>query len=262
MSYTILDIIIYPVKSMSGISLTSARALFAGFEHDRRWMLLDENNVFITQRQIPQLALFKPLINNGSLIIEYQNEKLEIGLDEILSEIIETKVFDDAAITIATSRRADDWLSTRLEKKVRLVKIHSDQGRYHHNKKRNVSIPVSLADGYPYLVAGTSSLELLNSKLTDPVPMNRFRPNIVLNTSIPHIEDELNHCDSGDASFINMKPCGRCTIVTIDQSRPTINNETLTTLNTYRKSGNSVLFGTNMMCTKEGIIRIGDKFCE
>ncbi len=260
MSSLVSELIIYPVKSLGGISVSQSKALYAGFEHDRRWMLLDEHNTFITQREIPQLALFKPTIEDDDLVISYQNQALKVGKEQRTSDTIITKVWDDAAATVRVGKDADEWFSDLLRRKVKMVRIKSDHGRQHHNKNKDINISVSLADGYPFLVTGSASLDLLNSKLISPVPMNRFRPNIVLSTLDPHEEDSWDNCRVGEVNFLNMKPCGRCSIVTIDQNNATINNETLKILNTYRKSGNSVLFGTNMICTNEGVIRVGDEW--
>lgn len=260
MSYLITELNIYPVKSLGGISVSQANAMFAGFQYDRRWMLLDQDYKFITQREIPQLALFRPAFDDDSLMINYQDEQLKIGTDQSTSEKISTLVWDDLAETVMVGNEANDWFSDMLGRKVMMVKIQSEAGRMHHNKNRDINISVSLADGYPYLVVGSASLDLLNSKLIKQVPMNRFRPNIVLSTQIAHEEDTWANCKTGDVNFLNMKPCGRCNIVTIDQSSAVVNNESLNVLNSYRKSGNSVLFGTNMMCTNEGVIRVGDEF--
>ena len=260
MSHIITELNIYPVKSLGGTSVPQAKALFAGFQYDRRWMLLDADHKFITQREIPQLALFRPALEDDCLKICFNADVLTVGIDESTSEQILTQVWDDRAETIIVSHEANDWFSSLLGRKVIMVKIQNEDGRTHHNKKRDIHLSVSLADGYPYLAVGSASLDLLNSKLKNPVPMSRFRPNIVLSTQLPHEEDTWGSCQAGDVHFLNMKPCGRCMIVTIDQDTAAINNETLKTLNVYRKSGNSVLFGTNMMCTNEGLVKVGDIF--
>jgi len=258
MTRVVSSLIIYPVKSLAGINTLQANAMQAGFEHDRRWMLLDENNVFMTQRDMPQMALFIPEINEDSLSVHFKNESISFDLKEMTGEIISTKVWDDNAETQIVSKLASEWFSDQLGRRIKLVKIKSEESRSHYNTLRHIDIPVSLADGYPYLLTGEESLNNLNSKLEKNVPMNRFRPNIVVTTTVAHEEDQWENIAIGEAGFKNMKPCGRCTMVTIDQSTGLSNNETLKVLNTYRKSGNSVLFGTNMMCTKEGKVTVGD----
>jgi uncharacterized protein YcbX len=259
MKLIVKELWIYPVKSMGGISMSEAKALRAGFEYDRRWMLLDHENKFITQRQVPELALFKTSISDGQLTLTYNNHSYHIRVDEHTSENINTNVWEDDASTMRVSPLVDEWLGDALKMKVRLVKICNEQSRIHHNKNHDIHLPVSLADGYPYLVAGTASLDLLNNKLDAPIQMSRFRPNIVVVTTEAHEEDIWKECKTGTAEFLNMKPCGRCTMITIDQNTAQINNEPLKILNQYRKSLNSVLFGTNMMCTKEGLVTVGDE---
>jgi len=258
MTPVISSLIIYPVKSLAGINTKQANAMKAGFEHDRRWMLLDENNKFLTQRDIPQMALFVPEIKENSISVHFKNESITFDLSVVTGEIISTKVWDDKAETQVVSNSTNEWFSDQLSRKIKLVKIKSELSRNHYNTLKDIDMPVSLADGYPYLVTGEESLNNLNKKLLDSVPMNRFRPNIVVKTTIPHEEDLWENISMGATVFKNMKPCGRCSIITIDQSTGISNNETLRVLNTYRKSGNSVLFGTNMMCLKEGVVTVGD----
>lgn len=245
---------------MGGIKVAKALALKAGFEHDRRWMLIDSENKFVTQRQFPQLALFKTNISDSQLTISYENQDFAIGLDESRSEVLKTQVWDDEAKVTRVNHLVDEWLSDMLKTKLGIVKIYDENSRHHHNKKHDIHLPVSLADGYPYLVAGTESLSHLNSQLSQPIDMNRFRPNIVIETQTPHEEDLWNSCKVGEVVFQNLKPCGRCQVITIDQKTADINNEPLKILNQYRKVSNSVLFGTNMICETEGTVSIGDDF--
>jgi uncharacterized protein YcbX len=152
---TVAELYIYPIKSLGGISVNSAKALKAGFEYDRRWMLIDERNAFITQRNIPQLVLFQPIIVGQYLCIQYENDLLSIGLDEETGEQIATNVWQDNCLTMAVSKMADEWFCDKLRKKVRLVKLYSESSRWHHNKDRNMVLNVSLADGYPYLAVNS-----------------------------------------------------------------------------------------------------------
>jgi len=243
---------------LAGIEVTEANALNAGFQYDRRWMLVDEKGEFITQREIPNMALFHVSIQGQVIQIKFGEQLLKVHTEEQNGQSLQTKVWDDPAHTVGVSEQADEWFSDMFSKKVTLVKIYDDNSRLHHNKSRNTHLKVSLADGYPYLAIGTASHQLLNTKLTTPVSILRFRPNIVVDTDEPHIEDTWKMASTENVVFDNMKPCGRCMIVTIDPTTGIVNNETLTVLNTYRKSGNNVLFGTNMMCTQEGTIKVGD----
>jgi uncharacterized protein len=259
MIHHVRDIIIYPIKGLAGIPLQEAKALPMGFENDRRWMLIDENNQFITQRTQPRMALFQQEVSDGLLSVTYNNSSFSFSMSEVSETLIQTKVWDDIATTQVVSHLANDWFSHQLGQKVRLVKIANDNARMHYSTIKDINFPVSLADGYPYLIVGEASLQLLNEKMSEKVQMNRFRPNIVVSSSVAHEEDEWGDFKVGSATFTNIKPCGRCIVITIEQTTGKINNETLKILNTYRKKDNSVLFGTNVVCNVPGKVSVGDK---
>lgn len=252
------QIIVYPVKSLGGISVNKSKALTAGFEYDRRWMLLDENNVFITQREIPNLSQFSTSLTTDQLIITYQNETIAIPLENDTEDIFNAKVWDDLANLKHVNNAVNEWFSDHLKQRVKLVKMASENARSHFSSTKNMTLNVSLADGYPYLIVGDESLRNLNSNLEQPISINRFRPNIVVSTQQPHEEDNWDSLNIGQASFLNIKPCGRCQIVSIDPITSQINHAPLKSLNQIRKSGNQVLFGTNVMCTTEGEVSVGD----
>lgn len=258
MIHQITDIIIYPIKGLAGIHMDRALALEAGFDLDRRWMLVDEEGRFITQRTKPELALFKQNIFKDTLTISFYKASFSFEIKSVSADLLRTKVWDDLADTVVVSKEADEWFSDQLSLKVRLVKIASECSRYHHSKTTDKEYPVSLADGYPYLLVGSSSLELLNENLTHKVSMDRFRPNIVVTTSAAHEEDDWQQFSISSAAFANIKPCGRCNVITIDQSNAKIDTEPLKALNNYRKKDNSVLFGTNLVCIHPGTLKVGD----
>lgn len=257
--HTIKDIIIYPIKGLGGIHKQSCEALFAGFKYDRRWMLVDENHQFVTQRSLPQMALFSQNIQNDELEIIFKESSIQISTEEQTDQIIKTKVWDDDATTVKCSDAASSWFSDMLHKKVTLAKILNEHSRKHILKGSENTVDVSLADGYPYLVASEQSLQLLNEKLSSPVKMDRFRPNIVVTADFGHHEDDWQGMKIGNTVFKNIKPCGRCNVITIDQQSALINTEPLKILNQYRKDGNNVNFGTNMICTQEGMVSVGDQ---
>jgi uncharacterized protein YcbX len=256
--HTIKDIIIYPIKGLGGVHTLAGEALHAGFRYDRRWMLIDENNQFVTQRSLPQMALFSQKLHGNFLEIMYKGLSIHISTEDHTSQIINTKVWDDDAVTVLCSNEISAWFTEMLHKKVKLVKILDEQSRKHTVQASGKIVDVSLADGYPYLVASEQSLHMLNDKLSSPIKMDRFRPNIVVSADYGHHEDEWQGMEVGTAIFENIKPCGRCNVITIDQQNAHINTEPLRILNQYRKVGNSVNFGTNMICVQEGVITVGD----
>lgn len=254
----ISQLFIYPVKSLGGIRLEEAKALWHGFELDRNWMLLDDQNSFLTQRQIPGLTLFKLSLSGEILSVTYKNEMISFGIDQLNGRQIESQVWDDPASTIEVDPEISNWFSVQLNQKVSLVRMADQKSRSHFVQKLNGRLPVSLADGYPYLLVGEASLNHLNQQLTQPVDIMRFRPNIVVSSTSPHEEDDWSLFQAGAARFANIKPCARCKIITINPVDATQNNESLTALSRYRKSDNQVFFGTNLICTKEGSLHKGD----
>ncbi len=237
--------------------MQSCRALPAGFEYDRRWMLIDRNDRFISQREFPILALFKVRIANDSLHILVDGDEVGFDLELCCGEAITATVWDDQAVVKEVNVDVSNWLSERIGAEVRLVKLLDEQSRLHHSGKLADNIPVSLADGYPYLVLSEKSVEHLNTQLPLPVRMNRFRPNLVITTDAPHEEDALEKLTYGTTNFTNVRPCGRCILINNNQEEAIVGKEPLATLAGYRKQGNSVIFGSNYICTSSGIVEVG-----
>lgn len=250
---------IYPIKSMAGIDVKEAKCLPTGFQYDREWMLLDEHDNMLTQREIPELALFQPKILDDCLHIQYQNNFIKFPIDYFQKDdVIATKVWDDEVLTHVVSYESGAWFSKILGREVKLVKIKQGT-RKHLVTKSSEWIEVSLADGYPYLFLGTKSIELLSKNHGANVDMNRFRANVIVETKLPHEEDELQRFKIGEVVFTNVKSCARCNVVTIDQQLAEIDKSINKTLSTYRKFENKIFFGTNVRALKEGVIQTGDE---
>jgi len=258
-SYTVTELYIYPIKSLAGIRVESAKVEEIGFENDRRWMLIDENNQFITQRKHPVLSQFYPKISPGKIEVIFQKSTHEFSISEYIDLPIQSKVWEDESTVFEVNNTTSLWFSQALGFSCKLVKINKIGDRKHHNATINQSLNVSLADGYPYLLLGSESLNLLNEKLKEKITIKRFRPNIVINTSIAHEEDSFDTFQIGNLKFKNLKPCERCIMVNTNPDTAAVLKEPLKTLNTYRKVDNSILFGTNIICMNEGNIKIGDE---
>lgn len=259
MSYQITDIFIYPVKSLSGYAPNEAYALTAGFRYDRRWMIVDTDNHFLTQRQIPEMSQITAVIESENLVFKYKNDIQYLSVGEKCEPVFEVRVWDDIALAHDTSSGINQWLSEILQRNVRLVRMKDEQSRSHFSATTGDSYSVSLADGYPYLVISDKSIELLNQKLNEKISVLRFRPNLVVTASTSHEEDGWAAIHTSEAAFKNIKPCGRCIMINVNPfSGSIIDKEPLSTLSRYRKKGNSVLFGTNMVCIKEGNIKKGE----
>lgn len=258
MSYVVKELYIYPIKSLAGIPVQSAKAEEMGFENDRRWMLIDDQNQFVTQRKHPNLSQYYPKISEDKIEILHQDKIHEFFINECLDEPIFSKVWDDDTKVFEVNKATSKWFSEALGFSCKLVKIANIGDRKHSSSKWNTTLNVSLADGYPYLLIGTESLNLLNEKLEDKITMSRFRPNIVISSSLAHEEDSFDSFRIGKVKFKNAKPCGRCIMINNEPKSGIVKKEPLKTLSTYRKVHNSILFGTNIWCLNEGEISIGD----
>ena len=260
---TISDLNIYPIKSLRGISVKSAKVTDRGFEHDRRWMLIDYRGNFMTQREYPQMTFINVEIEDNGLTVYHRNKK-DSGKHFIPFNISKTKaitvpIWEDNCTAFLVGTDSDKWLSEALEVDCKLVYQPDETHREVDKKYSFKNDIVSFADGYPFLIIGQSSFDDLNLRLDEPVPTNRFRPNIVFTGGQPYQEDEMKKFKVGDITFYGVKPCARCTITTTDQETAERLYEPLKTLATYRKVENKVLFGMNLLHGGSGEVKVGDE---
>lgn len=258
-AYLVKEIYIYPIKSLAGISLKSANAEEMGFENDRRWMLINADNVHITQREYPIMSQFYPEILGDKIRITFEGQTHEFLINEYLENTIDSHVWEDKSEVVEVNSGTSKWFSDKLGFDCKLVKILKNGARKHESSITNETYNVSLADGYPYLLIGTESLDFLNEKLEEKITIKRFRPNIVVSTQNAHEEDDFDAFKIGDVQFKNIKPCGRCIMVNNDPQKGIVKKEPLKTLSKYRNVNNSVLFGTNIVSLNSGIISVGDE---
>lgn len=261
---TLSDIYIYPIKSLGGIRLEKARVYGKGLKYDRRWMLVDHQNVFFTQRVHPQMALFKPEIHDDQISVTFRKD------DKILSSIsfnvntpvsdnqMQAEVWNDKVDVLEVDPEISQWFSHHLGMTCKLVgfperKPRPVDMRYQVNHEH-----VSLADAYPFLIIGQTSLDDLNTRISEPVPMNRFRPNFVFTGGEPYEEDHWRNLSIGKNKFVAVKKSDRCVLTTVDQDTGQKGSEPLRTLSGYRKVDNKVFFGHNLVALNEGIVTVGD----
>lgn len=256
---TLSEIWVYPIKSLQGISLSSTRMFPKGLQHDRRFMLVDDKNNFITQRIHSILALFRINLTETHVQVTYEGDTLKVPLHPIKSnETFQSKIWDDTVTVQEVSREASHWFSKNLGFSCKLVFFPEENERpvdekYHVNHEH-----VSLADAYPALIIGQASLDDLNSRLEQPVPMNRFRPNFVFTGGAPFEEDTWREFSIGRNRFVGVKPCARCVLTTVDQETAKMGKEPLKTLSKYRTKNNKVLFGQNLVALDFETIAVGD----
>lgn len=251
---------IYPIKSLGGISLTTATLTDRGFKYDRRWMLADESNRFLSQREIPEMALLKCSLDDTHLYITHSitGDTFSLALAGYLPQTVNAVIWDDECRLNLVSPLADEWFSRALGIKCRLLFMADDCRRLVDTAYANDNELTSLSDAYPLLMIGNASLQDLNRRLQDPVPMDRFRPNIVFEGGLPYGEDTMQHFSINDIAFFGVKPCARCPITTTSQQTAERSKEPLKTLATYRMQNNKVYFGQNVLFRGSGNISVGD----
>ncbi|MCF0073477.1 MOSC domain-containing protein [Dyadobacter sp. CY261] len=262
MAMTLSEIWIYPVKSLGGIRLTKALTEERGLQYDRRWMVIDEENVFITQRVHLQMALIDvALLENGLKIFLRNNpeDSVTVPYEPATALPVTVKVWDDTVEAVTVSEEADAWLSHQLGLNLRLVMMPESTQRKADPRYAEHNENVSFADGFPYLVISQASLDELNGRLAEPITMRRFRPNFVISGTEPFAEDQWKHISIGNLRFEVVKPCARCVLTTINPETAVKGPEPLKTLASYRRNGNKILFGQNVTVRDFGEIKEGDQ---
>ncbi|HRI58894.1 MAG TPA: MOSC domain-containing protein [Saprospiraceae bacterium] len=246
------EIRIYPIKSLGGIALTESKVEPRGLQYDRRWMLVDDTGRFVSQREIPAMALLGTAVEPPHLVVFLKGtpaEKVRIPLDVPMDELetLNVEIWDDQCRAGILPRGINDWFSDNLKQRLRLVYMPDTTRRWADEQYAPKGQHVSFADGYPFLIIGQASLDDLNSRLDQPLPMNRFRPNFVFTGGEPFEEDTWGEFEIGNVKFQGVKPCARCIIPTTDQETAERAAEPLKTLATFRKRNNKIYFGQNLV---------------
>lgn len=251
---------IYPIKSLSGIEVQEAEALEKGFKYDRRWMLVDAENKGLTQRTHPHLSQIFVQMTETGLEASHSGElDLKIPYSIENGAPVTVTVWEHTVVGLVADAEINTWFSKIANESCRLVYMPENASRPVNPKRARNSEHVSFADAYPYLIISQSSLDDLNSRLQTPVPMHRFRPNIVVTGTEPYAEDHWRDFQIGDLGFYGTHGCKRCVFTTIDQETGKKGAEPLKTLATYRKEGKEILFGLNSFAKEEGTLRVGDR---
>ena len=256
------EIWIYPVKSLGGIRIKEAKVEGKGLQYDRRWLIVDENNVFITQRIFHQMALIDVALEaEGLRIFERKDpaNSITVPYEPVSATPLSVKIWDDHADVLTVTDEADAWLSQQIGQPVKLVMMPESTARKADPNYAKNGENVSFADGFPFLVISQSSLDDLNTRLENPISMIRFRPNFVVADTLPFEEDQWKRIRINDMDFEIVKPCARCVLTTVDPSTGEKGPEPLKTLASYRRVNNKVLFGQNMVTSSLGMIREGDE---
>lgn len=248
---------IYPVKSCGGFAADTWQVDDFGFWMDRRWMIVNERGHFHTQRTRPGLALVRTALTGQTLALAAPGME-SIAVAPGGGETTAVGVWDDLCVAELCGPFADEWVSELLGEPARIV-FMPDSTRRATRRRRNESLGrIGFQDAYPFLLIGAASLDDLNSRLDAPLPMNRFRPNLVVSGSAAYAEDLWKSCRVGPIELVVTKPCARCKIPTINQETGEAAKEPLKTLGQYRRKGDAVTFGVNLSHQNAGILRTGD----
>ncbi|MGY6530261.1 MAG: MOSC domain-containing protein [Cyanobacterium sp.] len=269
----IKELIFYPIKSCRGIHLSCAKVGEKGLSdsnnslyYDRNFMIVDDLGKFITQRQYPQLARVIVTIDGEKITLSYDDSSMDsvTFIPQNQGNMVEVQVWGDRTLAINQGKEVAQWFQEILSVKgCHLVKQNDQKIRAINPKySTQENQPVSFADGFPYLLTNTASLAYLNQKLEENYPhqqqqisMDRFRPNIVIETDTPFIEDTWETITLGQIKFKVAKPCSRCQITTTDQKTARVNplNEPLKTLSSFRNiPQQGIMFGQNMIALNNG----------
>ena len=258
MSAVVAGLFVYPVKSCRGLAVEGAEIDALGFRNDRRWMVVDEDGRFLTQRTVPLLATIRVGLSDGRLSLRssgWNDLELDAFSDDALAEPV--TVWRDTVDALSVGEEADAWLASVLGRPARLVWMPPASVRPAKRDPAGTSPRISFADAYPFLVVSRESLDDLNARLGRPLPMNRFRPNIVVEGAGPFAEDGWTRFRIGAVEFDVAGPCARCATTTTDQETGARGVEPLRTLATFRRHGNEVMFGQNAIHRGPGEIRVG-----
>jgi uncharacterized protein YcbX len=256
---------VYPVKGLKGIEVEEARATERGLAHDRRFMVVDDDGVFVSQREEPRMATIWTEIDGDTLRLAAPDMgEVSVPLEPDGDASMKVQVWRSTVQAAAVSQPADQWLSEYLGRTSRLVYMPDASHRYSNPQFAGDGREVGFADGYAYLITGEASLADLNRRLAErghqALPMNRFRPSMVVSGAPAYAEDTWKDVRIGGAVLRAAKPCGRCQVTTTDQATGEVTGpEPLATLSTYRDSPEfGVMFGMNYVTVQPGTLRVGD----
>jgi uncharacterized protein YcbX len=251
---------IHPLKGARGIQVASAQVEPRGLRHDRRFMLVDARGGFVSQRSHPRLALVQTAIEGETLRLRPPDGG---GVSVPLAPEgprREVEVWGDRVMAVRVGAEASEILSRFLGDSLELVHLPNDVLRPVDPDYAEDGDQVSFADGFPLLLASIESLADLNARLATPLPMDRFRPNLVVEGGVPFAEDQHERVRIGALGFRMPKRCSRCQVTTVDQTTgEPAGPEPLRTLAGYRSEGRRVYFGQNLIPERTGVLSIGDE---
>ncbi len=239
----------YPIKGLGGIALREAKLGMRGLAYDRRFMLVNLAGRFLSQRQLPQMAVLDTRLEGDRLVVADRRspgDRVDFPLEPQDGHSLRVQIWEDSCPAWTISDELDNWFSNALGTACRLVFLPNKSPRRLRMPGATDRHQVSFADGHPYLLTNEASLADLNSRMKRPIGMLRFRPNLVITGLPSYAEDELAEFRIGTARFHLTKPCARCQVTTVDPATGQVDGrEPLRTLSTYRRWDRAVWFGLN-----------------
>lgn len=256
---TVSELYLHPIKSCRGQRLDYAQLDEFGIAGDRRWMIVDEAGEFITQREQAELALIDVAVGADGLVLSVKGESLAVAEPDAGAELKQVRVWRDWLPARDAGDAAALWLSEYLGRPARLVHMPADAQRRVNPDYARQGERVSFADGYPILLISQAGLDDLNARLETPVPMNRFRPNIVVAGTEPFAEDAWQRLRIGAIEMSVVKPCDRCVMPSIDQATGERDRQINRVLASFRRRERVIYFGQNVIHHGTGTVSVGDE---
>jgi len=253
------DITIYPIKSCAGFNVPATQLDRFGPSGDRRWMVVAPDGGFLTQRELPGMALLEVRLVAGGICLSCQDTQIVVHEPGPQSASRLVRVWGDSVPALDAGEDAAAWLSAALGRPCRLVHMPQDSVRMVDGAFASEGETVGFADGFPLLLISRSSLDELNSRLSSPVKMNRFRPNLVVTGCSAHAEDQWRRIRIGAVEFDVAKACSRCVIPSIIQESGQRDPHINSTLAGYRRFNGQILFGQNLLYQRCGTLSVGDE---
>ena len=248
---------LYPMKSAKGVAVPRWRVDDFGLAGDRRFMLVDSTGRFLTQRQHPKMTHLRATLTDAGLSLTAPGRG-ELAVERPSGAAAgEVQIWGEQVLGHDVGEAAAEWLTAWLGEPCRLVFMADDTRRPVDPEYADETARVSFADGFPFLLIGEASLAELNTRLAKPMPMTRFRPNLVITGAPAFAEDAWRRIRIDRITFDVVKPCGRCSITTVDPDSGEVGKEPLRTLATFRKVGREVMFGQNLLHQGTGTLTVG-----
>lgn len=254
------QIYIYPVKSLGGIRVERWPVDRNGLRYDRKWMLIDRNGLFLSQRRLPKMALIKTRIDADSLLLSAPGQTdLVLPLDGDAGDDVSVEIWNDYCLAKTVGAQADAWFSGFLNADCRLVYHPDDRVRPVDPDYARAGDRTAFSDGFPFLIVSEASLQELNRAMALDLSMLRFRPNLVAADCAGFAEDYWRQIAINGISFRLPKPCSRCSVPAINPDTAETGKEPLTTLNRLRRWQDKVYFGQNALHDNTGMLSAGDE---